>query len=81
MRAASRTIARIAGELRSFEGVGRAAIGTAAFGLLAFRISHGRKELGVTWPGRSGPCEVCEREGVKATAGQRQAMFHAIGEP
>jgi hypothetical protein len=34
-------ICRISGELRSLEGVGSAAVGTAALGLFTFRIGHG----------------------------------------
>src|SRR5688572_12246802 len=36
------TIRRIPRELGSLKGIGRAAVGAAAFGLLAFRIGHER---------------------------------------
>ena len=42
MRTEGRAIGRIFSDLRSFESVGCAAVGATAFGLLAFRISHGR---------------------------------------
>ena len=47
MRAESGAIGRIFGDLGSFESVGGAAVGATAFGLLAFRISHGRCGLRV----------------------------------
>jgi len=34
-------VGRVFGDLRSLESVGGATVGAAAFGLLAFRISHG----------------------------------------
>jgi hypothetical protein len=40
-------IGGVLGKLGSLKGVGGAAVGAAAFGLLAFRICHGRKELEV----------------------------------
>jgi undecaprenyl-diphosphatase len=40
MRAESAAIGRILGELGSFESIGSATVGAAAFGLFAFRIGH-----------------------------------------
>ena len=47
MGAESRAIGRVFGDLGSLESVGCAAVCAAAFGLLAFRISHGRCGLKV----------------------------------
>src|SRR4051812_33364241 len=72
MRAKRAAIGRILGEFRRLEGVGRAAIGAAAFGLLAFRIGHGgsgfecRRSLKTT-------CGCRERVGVKSRVETRQA--------
>ena len=41
MRAECAAVGRVFSYLRSFESVGCAAVGAAAFGLLAFRIGHG----------------------------------------
>src|SRR3954470_12720733 len=43
MRAEGAAISRILGELGRFESVGGAAVSAATFGLLAFRIGHGRR--------------------------------------
>jgi hypothetical protein len=45
MRPDSTPISGIHGQLRRLEGVGSPAIGAAAFGLFAFRVSHVEKQL------------------------------------
>src|SRR6185503_119717 len=72
MRTKRAAIRRVLGELGSLEGVGRTAVGAAAFGLFAFRIGHERKRVECRRLLQR-PRILSEGVGVKAGAKTRQA--------
>ena len=62
-------------DLRGNESVSRAAVGAAAFGLLAFRLSHGERSLKVRECRRGDRLVWNKGDGIKTRRQERQALM------